>query len=282
MHKQILSLATLLMCCGAFADEQIAAWGGGLQGTTDSSLPWGKTKPKEEEEAEAPKDKKEVPPNNNQIRIGAAYSYLWLDRNPTQQGSLWGAQGIYEYRPQSGIYEGIKADYRQGTVTRGNDIYKTDILSLRGEERVGFSMHHGSYKLETTFFTGFGYRFLQEADQINPTGPFSRDYNEFYVPVGFLADRHIYKEWRGGINFVWMPQVFTFVDVVATPDVDHRTNRRLGNFLVEAPVTYTTGHWVVEFKPFFEYWQNGAASTLALAEDNYIFVGIELNAGYSF
>lgn len=275
-----LIFSILLSSVAAFANESSSLF---TWGSDDTALPWGRQKT--DEQPLLPPAKKEPAPkpeNRHEIRVGASYSYLWLQQAVTHQGNLWGAQGIYEYRPKHGLYEALKGHYRQGSVTYRDTTNKYQILDLEGEGRLGWTKQYDRYKGKVTFFSGFGYRYIEQKDVTIPSLPFRYDYSNFYVPVGFLAERNLRDHWYAGVNFTWMAQVFDFVDVVPNADTHYATDRKFANFLVEAPISYRYAHMLLEFKPFFEYWQNGSAPALGYGVTDYIFVGAEFNFGYAF
>lgn len=227
---------------------------------------------------------------NSTLRIGAAYSYVWItpEHEDAFRGNLYGAQGIYEYAPCKAIYQALKFSWKQGkTQDEPNSRF---LLDFDVHERIGYTFCPCSYTWRVTGFTGFGYRYLGHSLEQPDFETIEFNYNEFYIPVGVLASVNVIKFLDLGFNVIWMPQVFPSVDIDPLGYTNWIIKRKIGNFRVEVPIIFSQcREWLIELKPFFEFWQDG--KTIAVTEtgvplDNpqntYLFTGIELNVGWNF
>lgn len=229
-------------------------------------------------------------PGNSTLKIGAAYSYLWYtpEHEDTFRGNLYGAQGIYEYAPCRSIYQALKFSWKQGKTHHEPD--SRFLLDFDVHERIGYTFCPCSDAWRLTGFTGFGYRYLGHTLRQPAFETMEFNYNEFYIPVGVLASINLFNDWDFGCNFVWMPQVFPSVDIDPLGGANWIIQRKLGNFRVELPIGFSQcRQWLIELKPFFEFWQDGktiaatdAGVSLGNPQNTYLFVGFELNVGWNF
>jgi len=202
---------------------------------------------------------------------------------------LYGAQGMYEYRPRGSIYLGLKGAWKQGNTKNAVDERK--LLYGLAEERIGYSFESNCKQWLATVFTGFGYRYMEHKLLQPGLATLRFYYNEFYVPAGFLFLK-TWEEWSMGLNLVWMPQVFPTVDIVPLGDAYWSLKRMLKNGLVELPIRFSPSacsHFMVELKPFFEFWQDGATTAvnvsgvdLGIPKNTYRSAGAELNLFWKY
>lgn len=227
---------------------------------------------------------------NSLLKVGAAYSYVWLkpEGEDTFRGNLYGAQGIYEYAPCQSIYQALRFSWKQGETDCDSDI--RSLLDFDVHERIGYTFCPCDKTWCITAFTGFGYRFLGHTLKQRVFESLHFDYNEFYIPVGLLVSMNFANDWDVGLNTIWMPQVFPSVNIDPLGGANWVIRRKIGNFRVELPVNYSQcREWFIELKPFFEFWQNGettAVNDFGVHLDNpqntYLFLGFELNVGWNF
>lgn len=228
---------------------------------------------------------------NSSLRIGGSYSYVWLtpEGDSAFQGSLGGAQGIYEYRPKNRIYEAVKFSWRQGATHESSN--HRFLLDFDVHERIGYTVANEERPWQYTVFTGVGYRYLGHTLKQPALSTLIFNYNEFYIPVGLLLDRQFSDLCRAGLNILWMPQVYPAVTIIPLNGANWIIQRTLANFLVELPITFQSRceQFALEIKPFFEYWQDGKTTAvsqsgipLSLPRNTYLFAGAEINLGWMF
>lgn len=229
---------------------------------------------------------------DSHIHIGGSYTYAWItpDGNPPFQGSLGGVQGIYEYRPHNSLYAGVKFSWRQGDTKQSSNTRA--LLDFDAHERLGYTFAGSGNRWLATLFTGLGYRYL--GHELKQPGLVDLDfnYNELFIPVGFLVSRTVNSYFSLGVNFTWMPQVYPAVTIIPIDGANWIINRTLENFLVEVPLIFSTPRYerlTVELKPFVEYWKDGKTSAVSnfgfalnIPGNKYLFCGAELNLGWSF
>ena len=228
----------------------------------------------------------------HRIQIGGNYTRVNLKPQGSSSfnGNLGGAQGIYEYRPMNRFYGAAKLAWKEGDTHGASG--KRSLLYIDTQERLGytFGSKQGDWRL--TLFSGFGYRY--DGQELKPKhgSSVTFNYNEFYIPVGFLADHAFSSCFHLGINFTWMPQVFPTVGIQPLKGARWDLTYKLANFFVEMPFTFIFGRshrWAIIFNPFYERWQDGHSfaktSTglkLGLPGNTYNFWGADLNLAYSF
>ena len=230
-------------------------------------------------------------PPHSRLQVGANYTYVQITPGDlaSTTGSLGGAQALYEFRACNRIYEGLTFAWRQGN-TEGSGGNRS-LLLFDVEERIGGYWNDLYEWLDLTFFTGFGYRHYGE--KVSGFGSSVRfNYNEFYIPVGFLFNTEIDSCFAIGLNVQWMPQVFPTVTIVPLSGARWIISDQLANFRVEVPFTAIVScryHLALTFQPFFEYWQDGSTKattesgvSLNVPGNTYLFAGADLNLRYSF
>jgi hypothetical protein len=224
------------------------------------------------------------------IQIGGNYTYVNIkpSNSGAFSGNMGGVQGLYEYRPLNDYYVAVKGMWREGNTThRGAE---RSLFDVDVQERMGYTVSScGKYWL--TLFSGAGYRYL--GNELTQNGSTMKmNYNEFYIPVGFLTDFKITSVLSLGLYFTWMPQVNSTVNLIPNGGAQWILEKRLVNFLVEMPLTIAMGEekqYLIIVKPFYEYWQDGASTgvtssgiPLGLPGNTYNFGGVELNFGFRF
>ncbi len=147
------------------------------------------------------------------------------------------------------------------------------------------------YKIECLFF-GFGYRHLYHRLKQESESPVRFEYNEFYVPVGFLSEYFFCSCRSLGFNVTWMPQVYPTVQIIPLKGARWILKNTVGNVMVEMPLTYFLAEYrrcFVILKPFYERWEDGRSTaksangqSLGLPKNTYNFWGIELNFGIDY
>jgi hypothetical protein len=95
-----------------------------------------------------------------------------------------------------------------------------------------------------------------------------------------------------GLNFIWMPQVFSSVTIVPLKGARWVTINTLSNVYAEIPLTFAVTEdkrFLITFNPFYEFWKDGHTTAklsngthLGLPGNIYNFYGAELNFGYCF
>jgi hypothetical protein len=223
------------------------------------------------------------------IHVGGCYSYGWITPQgfPSFHGNLGGMQARYEYQQRNFLYEGVKFSWRQGEEHQASNTRA--LLDFDVHERIGYTF--AGTRWSCALFSGLGYRYLGQELRQPGLSDLTFNYNEFYIPVGFIFDKTIASHGSLGLNVIWMPQVYPALTIIPLNGANWIINRTIKNFLVEVPVSFTYSRWnlAFELKPFFEYWQNGKTSAISqfgfaldIPENTYLFFGIELNLGGSF
>jgi hypothetical protein len=229
---------------------------------------------------------------NNRVRVGASWSYLWITPKSFSSfhGNLWGAEAVYEYRPLRSIYQGLTFNYRQGNTHSHSQ--KRELLDFDVQERLGYTFANAKRNWAVTLYAGFGYRYLGQELKQPSLSTVSFDYSEFYVPIGFLVNRCINKYVDIGVNFSWLPQAFTTVDIIPLGGANWIIKRRIDNLQAELPITFKPmpeRSFIIELKPYVQWWHDGKSvartsfgDALGLPSNTYLFAGIELNLGAQF
>ncbi len=235
------------------------------------------------------------------LTVGGSYSRLNLkpEGERSFNGNLWGAQAKYEYRPIDAFYGALEFRWREGKADSRH------ILEFDTAEKLGYTW--GCCDWETTFYTGFGFRFLRQHVHASKKSTFNGsffppflsnshsvklDYYEFYIPVGFATDYSFNSCFALGINFEWMPQVFPTVQIHPLGGTYWSLKRKIENFLVEMPFSFTLDDcctWFLVLSPFYERWQDGHSTAktsrgtpLGLPENTYNYYGVDLNLVFAF
>lgn len=236
--------------------------------------------------------KPEEQSNISCFQIGANYAHVNIKvlGNLSFHGDLGGMQGSYEYRPWNNFYGGLRAAWREGE-TEVSDSSRS-LIYIDVQERLGYSYVTKCKSWLLTLFSGFGYRHLYHKLRQEGQPSVKFDYNEFYIPVGFLSD-YFFNSWCSlGINITWMPQVYPTVKIVPLKGARWILKSTLTNMLVELPVAFfitQNKRYSLVFKPFYEHWKDGQSTAvtatgtaLGLPANVYNFWGAELNFAYSF
>lgn len=225
------------------------------------------------------------------LQIGGDYTYANIKiQGDSFRGSLGGVQGSYEYKPWNNIYAGLRLAWKAGR-TGGSGDHRC-LTYVDAQERIGYTYSSPCNNWQITPFTGLGYRFLGHKLEQSGSPSIKFDYNEFYVPVGFLTDYSFNSCWSLGLNFTWMPQIYPTVEIIPLKGARWILQSSLSNFLVELPLTFSLtecGCYSIIFKPFYEHWKDGRSTaktftgnSLGLPANSYNFWGTELNFAFSF
>ena len=223
-------------------------------------------------------------------------NYTWANISPSglssTSGSMGGLQAMYEYRTARSLYAGLAFEWRQGNTTGGSGSERS-LCYIDLQERIGYSVDQKCDIWECSFFTGFGYRHHGEnVTASSSSTSVAFEYNQLYIPVGFQFDAEVNSLFAMGIYFQWMPQVYPTVKIDPLNGARWILTTQLANFRFSVPLTVThwkLQDWFLTFEPFFEYWKDGATTAvttaglaLAVPQNTYYFLGIHINAGYSF
>ena len=226
------------------------------------------------------------------FQIGGNYTHAHIAilGQPSFHGNLGGIQGSYEYRPWNSFYGALRVVWKEGSTK--NSSATRDLTYVDVQERFGYSYAISSRAWMLSLFSGFGYRHIGHEFKQRGASSIQFDYNEFYVPVGFLSDYTFYDRYSVGLNFVWMPQVYSTVKIAPLKGARWIIRNSLSNILAEVPFTFfltKNKRYSLIVKPFYEYWEDGhtiakTATGIALGVpgNTYNFWGAELNFGFSF
>ena len=214
------------------------------------------------------------------LQVGGNYSHvnIKVHGHPSFDGNLGGVQAKYECTLDNCFFGALNVLWKAGN-TSGSG-YERCFSYVDAHEKFGYSFEY------FTPFTGFGFRYYNQ----KLTPPAIRfEYSEFYIPVGFLSEYPICCHSALGLNFTWMPQADSIVLISPLKGARWVLQKRMSNFLVELPFTYSCNCWSLIFKPFFESWEDGRSTAvnslgepLGLPGNSYIFWGAELNFALSF
>jgi len=227
---------------------------------------------------------------NSRLQIGGSYTYVTFKPhgNHSFKGNLGGAQAIYEYRPMDNFYAGAKFLWRQGTMDRHSE--KRTFINFDGHERLGYTFANDIWDL--SLFTGFGYHYLKQKLSPKSGGSLRFRYNEFYVPLGFVSNYCANSWFTVGLDFTWMPQVFSSVSIVPLGGARWSLENTLTNFYVSVPHTFTltkNKRFQIILNPYYEHWEDGHSTAklasgiaLGLPKNSYNYYGIDVNFAYRF
>ncbi|MFW9874897.1 MAG: hypothetical protein ACFFG0_17460 [Candidatus Thorarchaeota archaeon] len=228
---------------------------------------------------------------SSHLFVGGNYTYLHFKSKGTHSfhGNLGGTQASYKYMKENSIYEAIKFTFCQGDLN--NSTSKRKIRDFDNQGHIGYTLKGFNFLL--TSFTGFGWRHIQH--NLKQTGEPSIKffYNEIYIPVGIYADFFITPIFSIGISGMWMPQVFSLVNIKPIGNTHWKLEKRIGNVMIELPMTFSFTQkkilWKLQLNPFFQYWQDGSSIAkttrdiaLDLPRNIYKLLSIEVNLGCSF
>lgn len=230
----------------------------------------------------------DVKADDSSLEIGGNYTRVDIDiGGDSFQGNLGGVQGSYEYKPQQGLYGGLQADWKQGKTSHSSTTRK--LVYVDAQERIGYSFTFNCSSEVVRIFTGLGYRYL--GHKLYDSNNVKFEYNEFYIPVGFLSEHSLSCNWAMGFNLIWMPQFYSTVKIDPLKGARWNLKNRMDNVCVEMPITYLNDNrcYSLVIKPFYEHWVDGASTAvtstgqkLGLHKNTYNFWGIELNFRYNF
>jgi hypothetical protein len=228
---------------------------------------------------------------NSRLQIGGNYTraHLKIIDQPSFNGNLGGAQGIYEFRPWNNFYAALSVNWKQGNTHNGQG--SRFLVYADAHERFGYTFASRCRNWTASLFTGMGYRHIGHRLS---TGAMriKFQYNELYVPLGIVSDYMFNSCFAGGLNFIWMPQVYPTVKIAPLKGARWIIKRSINNFLAELPLTFTLSssrRYTLILKPFYEYWQDGKSTAktatglaLGLPGNTYNFWGVEVNFGFAF
>lgn len=226
------------------------------------------------------------------LQIGGNYTHVELKPkgNPSFNGTLWGAQGLYEFRPADRFYGAAKLAWKEGE-THGS-AGKRSLFYIDAQERVGYTAGFNNSNGRFTLYSGLGYRYNGQKLTPDTGTPLHFRYNEIYVPVGFILDYSFNRWFCWGVGFTWMPQVYPTVLITSLKGTRWSLTDKLANFYVEVPFTISltkSKRVLLILKPFYERWQDGHTTAeladgtpLGLPGNTYNFWGVDLNIGFCF
>lgn len=227
---------------------------------------------------------------NSRVQIGANYTYVSFKprHNHSFSGNLGGMQALYEYKPMNSFYGAAKLLWRQGKMHRHSE--KRTFTNYDGQERLGYTYADDVWDL--TLFSGFGYHYLKQKLSPKSGGSLRFTYNEFYVPLGILSNYCVNSWFTVGLDFTWMPQVFSSVSIVPQGGARWTLKDTLNNFYVSIPHTFTlteSKRFQLILNPFYEHWEDGHSTAklpngiaLGLPKNTYNYYGIDVNFAYRF
>ena len=230
--------------------------------------------------------------NASFLEIGASYTRanINIEGEPSYDGNLGGIDGSYEYKSWNNFYGGLKLSWKQGTTTSSFAERKLTYVDV--QERIGYTCASFCKNWSATIFSGFGYRYLGHTLKLFEVPSIKFNYNEFYVPVGFLSDYFFFSCWSLGLNFTWMPQVYPTVEIVPLQGARWILKNTMDNVLVELPLTYSFTKnkcYSLILKPFYERWNDGRSTAetftgeeLGLPKNSYNFYGVEFLFVFQF
>ncbi len=230
--------------------------------------------------------------HDSYLQIGGSYTRanIKIDGQQTFNGNLGGIQGSYEYKPWNSFYGGLRVAWKQGKTE--NSFANRNLVYVDVQEKIGYTYASCCNDWTVTFFSGFGYRYLDHKLKQFEEPSIKFEYNEFYIPVGFLSEYFFCSCWSLGLNFNWMPQVYPTVQITPLKGARWVLKNTIGNVLVELPLTYFFMEdrcYSLVLKPFYERWEDGRSTAktsngqkLGLPKNSYNFWGAELNIAFSF
>ncbi len=231
-------------------------------------------------------------PSNSRLQVGA--NYTWVSIHPhgldSFTGNLGGAQAIYEYRPMDCFYGSAKLAWREGKPSghSGTDSF----LYVDAQERFGYTFSLDDNHFLLTLYSGLGFRHYGQNQNPRHGSSIKFKYNEFYVPVGEIANYTVNQWFMVGLGFAWMPQIYPSVTVVPLKGARWVITNQLANFYVEMPFTFAFSkdkRFAFILNPFYEYWRDGhstaklsSGAKLGIPGNTYNFAGIDVNFNYCF
>ena len=230
--------------------------------------------------------------SNSTLQFGVNYSHvnITIPDQSSFEGDLGGIQASYEYRPWDSIYGGLRVAWREGNTE--NSSASRYLVYVDVQERLGYSFTLPCMDWALTIFSGFGYRYLGHKLEQSGESPINFEYNEFYIPVGFLSEYFLNSWLSIGLNFTWMPQVFPTVEIAPLKGARWIIKNSISNVLVEVPLIFFITQdqcYSLILKPFYEHWKDGhstaktsTGNALGLPSNTYNFWGAELNFAFLF
>lgn len=214
------------------------------------------------------------------LEIGGSYSHANIKvlDHPSFSGNLGGVQANYQLWLDNHFYGSLDLVWKGGNTSGSR--YERVFSYIDAQEKLGYTFSC------FTLFSGFGYRYLNHKLK-SPSIRF--EYNEFYIPIGFLSEYQVSCDYTVGLNFTWMPQVDSTVLISPLKGARWVLQNRINNYLVELPLTYFFNCFSLIFKPFFQSWEDGRSTavnsegdSLGLPGNRYTFLGFELNFALCF
>ncbi|GEM_PF-4716098 len=227
---------------------------------------------------------------NSRFQIGGNYTYIHFKPkgHHSFNGNLGGAQAFYEYRPSNQFYGAAKFIWRQGTMH--GHCQKRTFTNYEGFERLGYTFARDDWDL--SLYTGFGYHYLKQRLSPKSGGSVRFIFNEFYVPLGWLGNYRANSWFTVGIDFTWMPQVFSSVSIFPLGGARWSLENSLTNIYVAIPHTFTLTNdnkFQIILNPFYVHWQDGHSTAksssgvaLGLPKNLYNYYGVDVNFAYRF
>lgn len=263
----------------------------------EEMISWNPRIPKKGEQIPSPKEsppqkkqmKKQFPRSN--IQIGGSYTYAHITPSSLSSfhGHLGGLQALYEYKPFDFFYGGITFLWKLGNL---KGVEKNRFLFIIDtQERIGYTWGWLRKDRFFSLFSGVGYRHLSH--RLTKSGNTVQfNYNEFYIPVGFLFRGRVNAITDLGLNFQWMPQVYPTLTINPLKGARWILNNKMTNFKGELPITvYLSRKHPITLliNPFFEYFRDGSTNAktqlgtnLRIPGNTYLFPGIDMNFSYAF
>ena len=165
-------------------------------------------------------------------------------------------------------------------------------MYVDAQERLGYTFTSCCNNWSLTFFSGFGYRYLGHKLKQHEESSIKFDYNEFYIPLGFLSEYFFCSRWSLGLNLTWMPQIYPTVEITPLKGARWILKNTVSNVIVELPLVYfltEDRRYSLSLKPFYEHWEDGRSTAktstgeeLGLPKNSYNFWGAEINVAFSF
>ena len=214
--------------------------------------------------------------------LGAEYFYAKYEEPGliSQDGMMYGFNGLYQYRPSSGQFlhnpianvMGIEGMYAKGNLDYSspsqNNIqvdkrnYMFEIRGILGQEFV-----HEDYTL--MLYSGFGYRYLNDDDNGELHSGFygyEREESYYYLPVGFETNHDFNNEnsialkgefdlFLAGNQFSHASDGNKYLDPLAHPNDDLSFDQKHG-YGVRGSIAFShqTEFIGIVFEPFVRYW----------------------------
>ena len=173
------------------------------------------------------------------LQVGGDYTRVSITPTglPSFRGNLGGAQLSYEYKLMNSFYAGLMGSWKQGNANGVDGTRK--FLYVDAQERFGYTLSLVDDDLLFTFFTGLGYRHMGHKFIPTRGSLLYFRYNEFYIPVGLLADYTVNSWFAFGVEFTWMPQIYPSVSIIPLRGARWILTETLNNYFVDIPLDFT-------------------------------------------